>query len=831
MRHTMWKILSPFVLSAVILALVLIQTDGVSAPSGNSLIKLACPDGADVNHPCRAVYYYDSLGERHAFPNEKVYFTWYEDFSSVQIVDDDFMASLPLSSNVTYRPGVKMVKFQTDPKVYVVTRGGILRWVGSEEVAQALYGEDWNQTIDDISDAFFSNYQFGNDVISASDYNPQEEEAATSSIDIDKGTTLDRDEAETGEEMGQEEGGDGESSTTDGGAGVLIEDSGGQFETGQNASLMLSGIDFNNTGGSLLFNHTGGIASDGTHLLLVDRFNNRVLIWNTLPTSNEEPDVVLGQPNFTSNNPGTGLDELNWPSGVSTDGKRIVVADSYNNRLLVWNDWPTKNADPADLSIEHTDLAWPWDVWTNGEKLVATSTSKARALVWNTFPTKNNQAYSFSLKAGGYFGTPRTITSNGDALIISDHNASSSVSSTGRGNFVWEDFPSQEDESYDFFIDDPLDPNGGWLTGEFTNQGKLYMIGTTLYVWSALPTDGNDAPDLTITGYNFNSGEPADLVIVGNRLYISVPNSNKVVVYNSLPTSASQGPDFAIGSFDIDTNTLETYHFLTNAVPASNGQTLLVSSDFDRKVYIWNTLPTQSGTAPDVEIKLEAAGWDNALYGNYFVVAGRNTVNLWDGLPTDGRQPDVIFSGKIGSVEFEDIKGVAMDDTYFYVSDYQAGKVYVWKGIPTSSSEPVFTLSIDNPWRVSSDGDYLAVSDIYNHQILIYPVADLDDNAEPYIVDGSPPDRFNLPETVEVSLGRLFIADTISSRIWVWNDIEDAISGEAPSAILGEEDLNEKTPEIGQDKLFWPSGLSFDGSALWVGEYKFGNRLLKFDSE
>ena len=46
------------------------------------------------------------------------------------------------------------------------------------------------------------------------------------------------------------------------------------FRTGQNADLMLSGVDFNNTGGPLLFNHPSGIASDGTHFLLCDRFNN-----------------------------------------------------------------------------------------------------------------------------------------------------------------------------------------------------------------------------------------------------------------------------------------------------------------------------------------------------------------------------------------------------------------------------------------------------------------------------------------------------------------------------------------------------------------------------
>jgi hypothetical protein len=44
----------------------------------------------------------------------------------------------------------------------------------------------------------------------------------------------------------------------------------GFFRTGQNADILLSGIDFNNAGGPLLFNHPMGIATDGKRLLLAD---------------------------------------------------------------------------------------------------------------------------------------------------------------------------------------------------------------------------------------------------------------------------------------------------------------------------------------------------------------------------------------------------------------------------------------------------------------------------------------------------------------------------------------------------------------------------------
>jgi hypothetical protein len=148
-----------------------------------TLIKLACAEGAGPNDPCTAVYYYGSDEKRHAFPNSKVFFTWYDDFDSVVTVTPEVMGSIMLGTNVTYRPGVRMVKFTTVNKVYAVSGGGVLRWVTTEEVATALYGEDWNTKIDDIPDTFYTNYAFGNDVSSADGYGVESEKDAAPIID------------------------------------------------------------------------------------------------------------------------------------------------------------------------------------------------------------------------------------------------------------------------------------------------------------------------------------------------------------------------------------------------------------------------------------------------------------------------------------------------------------------------------------------------------------------------------------------------------------------------------------------------------------------------
>ena len=91
-----------------------------------------------------------------------------------------------------------------------------------------------------------------------------------------------------------------------------------------------------------------GVFSNGTQLFVDDQKNQRILIWNTFPTSNFQPaDVVLGQPNFTcgvANNDGSGCTggspsatNLSNPTGIVQIGNQLIVADGGNNRFLIYN--------------------------------------------------------------------------------------------------------------------------------------------------------------------------------------------------------------------------------------------------------------------------------------------------------------------------------------------------------------------------------------------------------------------------------------------------------------------------------------------------------------
>lgn len=160
---------------------VLAATVGAGATQAASIAS-----GSVIKGSSTALYYLAADGKRYVFPNDKAYFSWYTDFSGVQKVSDSVLASYPLGGNVTYRPGTQLVKIQSDPKVYAVDEGGVLRWVNSESAAIAIFGSNWNKRVDDIADAFFINYTVGSPVSSAGDYNPSSLASADSNVNADR---------------------------------------------------------------------------------------------------------------------------------------------------------------------------------------------------------------------------------------------------------------------------------------------------------------------------------------------------------------------------------------------------------------------------------------------------------------------------------------------------------------------------------------------------------------------------------------------------------------------------------------------------------------------
>ena len=87
------------------------------------------------------------------------------------------------------------------------------------------------------------------------------------------------------------------------------------------------------------------------------RTHNRVLIWNRIPASNDIPaDVAVGQPDLVTgtslpNNLPPTASSMRGPQGVWIQNGKLYVADTQNNRILIWNHIPTANGTAADVVL------------------------------------------------------------------------------------------------------------------------------------------------------------------------------------------------------------------------------------------------------------------------------------------------------------------------------------------------------------------------------------------------------------------------------------------------------------------------------------------------
>lgn len=136
-----------------------IPADAMAGTQSGSIIK---------GQSYTTVYYLGADGKRYVFPNSKTYLTWFPDFTMVVTITDTELGAKMLGGNVVYKPNSRLIKITTDPKVYWVGDSGMLHHVTTETIAKTLFGDNWAKIIDDVPDAFFTNYKTGAAIETAS---------------------------------------------------------------------------------------------------------------------------------------------------------------------------------------------------------------------------------------------------------------------------------------------------------------------------------------------------------------------------------------------------------------------------------------------------------------------------------------------------------------------------------------------------------------------------------------------------------------------------------------------------------------------------------------
>jgi uncharacterized protein (TIGR03437 family) len=342
------------------------------------------------------------------------------------------------------------------------------------------------------------------------------------------------------------------------------------------ASVVLGQPDFTTTTENIAATQSGlrlptAVASDGAHLAVADTNHNRVLIWNSIPTANDQPaDVVVGQPNFQSASvPGNTPNAMSMrgPSGVWIQNGKLFVADTQNNRVLIYNQIPTTNGAAADMVLgapNFTTVIQP--------DLTQQSTSATASNMLN----------------------PVSVTSDGVRLYVTDLGYNRVL--------IWNSIPTSNDAAADLVVGQP-DMNSSIANNAFSGKPATSSTDTTnketpvlCSVSSGTDPAGNPTyPTICSATLNF----PRFALSDGQRLFLADGGNDRVLVFKQVPNMNGQSADFVLGQIggNVDQASDASDSLRTPMSLAWDGTNLYVSDTFNRRINVYsagvNAIPYQ----------------------------------------------------------------------------------------------------------------------------------------------------------------------------------------------------------------------------------------------
>jgi DNA-binding beta-propeller fold protein YncE len=276
------------------------------------------------------------------------------------------------------------------------------------------------------------------------------------------------------------------------------------------------------------------VSSDGTRLFVADSCNNRVLIWNSIPRSpSQKADVVVGQPSMTASGANYGgssmapsAQGLNSPLAAVSDGQRLYVADTGNNRVLIYDPIPTQSGAAASLvlgqpdavsaarqNLDRTSLYAPAGMLSDGTRLFVADSGADRVLIWNMPPTRTQAPADVVIGQTDFKIDQRLRPASLRSLDgpYGVHVYQGRLFVVDRGNnrvLYFNQIPTQNGQSADGWIGQP----------------------------SAADITANNSGDIAhpqVTGQTLSA--PTSLLATADMLYIADAGNNRVVVVPNPP--------------------------------------------------------------------------------------------------------------------------------------------------------------------------------------------------------------------------------------------------------------------------------------------------------
>lgn len=103
--------------------------------------------------------------------DEVTYFTWFDSWKSVSVVNDEtmktYLASYSNKGDANFAPGT-WIKSTANPRVYIIGTDGSLHWVVSETVAKSLNGSLWSRNLKEVPDTYLWRFATGKNILNTS---------------------------------------------------------------------------------------------------------------------------------------------------------------------------------------------------------------------------------------------------------------------------------------------------------------------------------------------------------------------------------------------------------------------------------------------------------------------------------------------------------------------------------------------------------------------------------------------------------------------------------------------------------------------------------------
>ncbi len=346
-----------------------------------------------------------------------------------------------------------------------------------------------------------------------------------------------------------------------------------------------------------------GIGTDGVHVAVADTNNNRILIWLTFPVNPDQPaDVVLGQPDFnTVQSVVVNASSMRAPEGVWINNGKLFVADTQNSRVLIWNSIPTTNNKPADIVLGQPNfttvpnfdetktsllaaansLLSPTSVSTDssGTHLIVSDLGFNRVLIWNRIPTVNDTPADVEVGQKDMVTAIANDSTDRCASNGVDSNNNPTYPNLCAGTMSFPRFAITDDTRL-YVADGGNDRVLVWNTLPTTNGQKADVILGEPDEFSDVVTNSNSqfgGTDQTISASDVTP-TPTSLAWDGTNLYVADPLDFRILVFT--PAAPSVATTGVVNAFSQETFANDTVTFTGNVNPGDTATVTIGGTDY-----------------------------------------------------------------------------------------------------------------------------------------------------------------------------------------------------------------------------------------------------------